>query len=61
MLQLFFVDDISNPTLIGDSAHHAERVLRMNVGEEILVSDGEGAWAKCVITDINKKVVLLSS
>ena len=60
MLQLFFVDDISNPTLTGDNAHHAERVLRMNVGDEILVSDGKGAWAQCAITDISKKEVALS-
>ena len=60
MLQLFFVEDIANPILVGDNAHHAERVLRMSIGEEILVSDGKGAWAKCVITDISKKEVALS-
>ena len=60
MLQLFFVEDISSPTLTGDNAHHAERVLRMSAGEEILVSDGKGAWAKCAITAISKKEVTLS-
>jgi 16S rRNA (uracil1498-N3)-methyltransferase len=57
MLQLFFIEDINAPVLIGDNAHHAERVLRMNVGEEILVSDGQGNWARCAITEISKKQV----
>lgn len=59
MLQLFFVEDINSPELSGDNAHHAERVLRMNVGEELLVSDGNGNWAKCSINTISKKNVNL--
>ena len=55
MLQLFFVDEIKSPKLIGDNAHHAERVLRMKSGEELLVSDGAGSWARCRITYISKK------
>ena len=55
MLQLFFVEDIKSPKLIGDNAHHAERVLRMKSGEELLVSDGAGSWARCRITYISKK------
>ena len=50
MLQLFFLDNIENPALIDDNAHHAERVLRMGIGEELLVSDGLGSWARCAIT-----------
>ena len=60
MLQLFFVEDIANPILVGDNAHHAERVLRMSIAEELLVSDGKGAWAQCAITEISKKEVALS-
>lgn len=59
MLQLFFVDNINSPELTGDNAHHAERVLRMNVGEEILVSDGAGKWARCAIQSLSKKSVEL--
>ena len=59
MLQLFFIEDINSPELIGDNAHHAERVLRMNSGEELLVSDGNGNWAKCSIASISKKSVEL--
>ena len=60
MLQLFFVEDIKSPELIDDNAHHAVRVLRMNVGEELLVSDGQGNWARCQITSLSKKDVQLS-
>lgn len=60
MLQLFFLDNLDNPALIGDNAHHAERVLRMSLGEELLVSDGRGSWARCAITSISKKIVELS-
>lgn len=60
MLQLFFLDNLANPALTGDNAHHAERVLRMSVGEELLVSDGQGNWARCAITSISKKNVELS-
>ena len=59
MLQLFFVNNINSPELTGDNAHHAERVLRMSVGEEILVSDGVGKWAKCAIHSLSKKSVKL--
>ena len=60
MLQLFFVEDINSLELIGDNAHHAERVLRMKVEEHLLISDGKGAWAKCIIKKIDKKKVSLS-
>ena len=60
MLQLFFVEDIANPNLVDDNAHHSQRVLRMNIGDELLVSDGKGAWAKCSIADISKREVQLT-
>ena len=60
MLSLFFVDDIDNPLLNGENAHHVERVLRMNVGEELLISDGRGKWARCKIDSISKREVALS-
>ena len=60
MLQLFFVEDIQSTKLTGDNAHHAERVLRMKSGEELLVSDGEGSFARCRVASISKKEVALS-
>ena len=55
MLQLFFVEDIDNPELVAENAHHAERVLRMKVGEQLLVSNGQGSWARAEITSISKR------
>ena len=60
LLQLFFVEDFNNPELTGDNAHHADRVLRMSVGEELLVSDGAGKWARCSIVSISKKSIALN-
>lgn len=58
MLPLFFIEDIDRPTLIDENAHHAS-VLRLNIGEEILVSDGQGKWARCEVTSISKREVSL--
>jgi 16S rRNA (uracil1498-N3)-methyltransferase len=60
MLQLFFVSNLEHPELTGDDAHHASRVLRMNIGEELLVSNGTGGWARCAITSITKAQVSLN-
>lgn len=60
MLPLFFVEEINTSKLTGDNAHHAERVLRLTVGEEILISDGVGNWAQCSITSLSKKEIELS-
>lgn len=59
MLPLFFISDIQSPQLSGDDAHHANRVLRMRVGEELLVSDGKGQWARCEITKVEKQKISL--
>lgn len=42
-----FVDDLSNPILSGDDAHHLARVLRLRDGESITCSDGHGRWRAC--------------
>jgi 16S rRNA (uracil1498-N3)-methyltransferase len=41
-----FVDDPSGPSLSPDDAHHLGRVLRLRAGEEVIVSDGAGHWAR---------------
>ena len=58
MFTLFFVDDL--PTsgtyeFSNDDGHHAIRVLRMQVGAEFMLSDGNGAWSLVVATEVNKK------
>ena len=58
MLTLFLVDKLEDSNLIevvGDEAHHAIKVLRITVGEEILVSDGAGNWVRASIENIEKK------
>ncbi|CRK55548.1 Ribosomal RNA small subunit methyltransferase E [Alloactinosynnema sp. L-07] len=50
-LALFLIDDLpSGPfTLDGPEGRHAAAVRRLRVGEELLVSDGRGAVAHCVV------------
>jgi 16S rRNA (uracil1498-N3)-methyltransferase len=58
MLTLFLVDKLEDSNLIevsGDEAHHAIKVLRITVGEEILISDGAGNWVRACVENIEKK------
>jgi 16S rRNA (uracil1498-N3)-methyltransferase len=58
MLTLFLVDKLEDSNLIevsGDEAHHAIKVLRTSVGEEILISDGTGNWVRACVEYIEKK------
>jgi len=41
-----FVEDLTHPTLSPDDVHHLGRVLRLRDGEEVIVSDGAGHWAR---------------
>ncbi len=41
-----FVEDPAHPVLLPDDAHHLGRVLRLRAGEEVIVSDGAGHWAR---------------
>jgi 16S rRNA (uracil1498-N3)-methyltransferase len=41
-----FVDDVERPHLSVEDAHHLEKVLRLRAGEEVIVSDGAGHWAR---------------
>jgi 16S rRNA (uracil1498-N3)-methyltransferase len=47
-------------TLVADEAHHLRDVLRMKVGDEAAVFDGEGAEYNCRIEEIEKKTARLS-
>ena len=58
MAHLFFIDALPADERIvidGSEAHHAINVLRMNSGEEVLVSDGKGNWARGNVGDITRK------
>jgi 16S rRNA (uracil1498-N3)-methyltransferase len=41
-----FVDDPARPELGDDDVHHLSRVLRLREGEEVIVADGAGSWAR---------------
>lgn len=60
MLTLFFVDDL--PTTVGaiyefgsEDAHHAIKVLRIEAGEIFNLGDGDGAWSRVSVSNVNKK------
>ena len=41
---LVFVDDLDEPRLAPDDAHHLSRVLRLREGTVLTVADGRGGW-----------------
>ncbi len=43
-----FVEDVAQPVLSADDHHHVARVLRLRAGEEVVVSDGAGHWARAL-------------
>ena len=62
MLPLFFVDSLSggnSQPLDNDEAHHAIKVLRVKIGEEIMISDGSGNWVSGPIEELGKKTLLV--
>ncbi len=62
MLTLFHVADLpieigQHFVIDGDDGHHASRVLRVEPGEELLLSDGKGSWSRVTISSVDKKSV----
>ena len=52
---LFLVDDLPAEerfALTGDEGRHAARVRRLGVGEELVVGDGRGGLATCVVVAV---------
>lgn len=47
----------STLTLSGGEAHHAARVLRLNVGDGVTVLDGAGGQFHCVVAEVGKRAV----
>jgi len=44
----------------GDEAHHAIKVIRIKIDDELLLSDGSGAWVRGRIESIAKKSFLVT-
>lgn len=64
-LPFFFTNNLNNKTIVldEDTSKHVINVLRMQKGEELLLTDGKGKKAKAAIIDDNRKkcVVEISS
>jgi 16S rRNA (uracil1498-N3)-methyltransferase len=45
----FRVDNVEMPMLDTASAHHLRKVLRARDGEEVVVTNGNGSWALCMV------------
>lgn len=65
MLPLFIVKDLptsvgSRYTLGGDDGHHGARVLRIQAGEQLLLTDGQGSWSRTQVLEVAKKSLELS-
>lgn len=60
MLSVFIVNNIPESGAVhldGDEGHHAAKVVRVTVGEEIIVTDGRGTKALVTVTNIHKDKV----
>jgi len=44
---LVYVDDLDQPTVAAEDAHHLVRVLRLRPGELVVAADGRGHWRLC--------------
>ena len=60
-LKRFFVDKIEDTvTLVGEEFEHAKNVLRLSVGDEVILLDNSGQEYTAVICEIQKKQMLLN-
>jgi 16S rRNA (uracil1498-N3)-methyltransferase len=57
---LFFVPSLDVGTLDGPEGHHAADVMRLRVGEEVLLGDGRGGVASAVVRAVGRGRVELS-
>jgi 16S rRNA (uracil1498-N3)-methyltransferase len=48
----FRVEDPEHPVLGKDDEHHLRSVLRARTGEEVVVTNGRGAWSLCDVGDV---------
>ena len=60
-LKRFFVDKIEQLTLLcGEEFEHAKNVLRLGVGDEVILLDNSGVEYTAVISEVGKKQMLLN-
>ena len=60
-LKRFFVEKIGETaTLIGEEFEHAKNVLRLGVGDEVILLDNSGKEYTCIVASVEKKSMLLN-
>ena len=60
-LKRFFVDKIrETATLSGEEFEHAKNVLRLGVGDEVILLDNSGKEYTCIVSTVEKKSMLLN-
>ena len=60
-LKRFFVENIDEQTLLqGEEFEHAKNVLRLGVGDEVILLDNSGIEYTAVIAEVAKKQMLLN-
>ena len=61
MHQFYAPDIATNPVLPAEESHHAVRVLRLSVGDSVLVMDGKGKTFLATISVADAKACVLNS
>lgn len=60
-MRAFYVPSLEqNMSLKDDQAHHGIKVLRLKVGEQVLLLDGKGKKAKYEISELKKKEIIIT-
>ena len=60
-MKRFFVDKIENTTILcGEEFEHAKNVLRIGVGDEVILLDNSGKEYTAVVAQVEKKQMLLN-
>ena len=60
-LKRFFVENIGETaTLVGEEFEHAKSVLRLGVGDEVILLDNSGKEYTCIVSSVEKKSMLLN-
>lgn len=60
---LFYVDEVDDSgsvVLRGDEARHLSSAMRITVGESVLVGDGRGRLARCVVHGVHRGEIVLA-
>lgn len=54
-MHLFLLDDFSDPTLRAEEHRHVSRVLRLQAGDAVLLSAGDGRVAEAAIVEVDRE------